>query len=288
MELNAREIAVVIWTLLFVGWGVSKAEVRRSAGAVLRTAANWKIALPVALMAAYTVAVVWGLHALDFWDWDLLKKTVLWFFVSSFSLAYKAVVKSEEHSFWRSAVVDQIKITVVLAYLANTYTFPLWGELLLVPVLAFVAMLDVVAKSDEQYAVVARMTEGVMAIYGLVLLGLAVQNAVANFGSQEVGLVIRSLALVPILALALTPLLFVFQVLEAYEQLWLRLRLGRDKDARLVRYAKWRLVRHLRFRPRRAKAFLREHALDLMRLASRAEIDQMIQESPRHRRALSS
>ena len=288
MELNAREIAVVIWTLLFVGWGLSKAEVRRSAGSVVRAASNWKIALPAVIMAAYTAAVVWGLHAVGFWDWDLLKKTVLWFFISSFALAYKAVVKSEEHNFWRSTVTDQVKITVVLAYLANTYTFPLWGELLLVPALTFVATLDAFAKSDEQYTVVARTTDGLLVIYGLALLGLALHNAFVNFGSHEIDLMARSLALVPILAISITPLLFAFQVLESYEQLWMRLRLGREKDARLVTYAKWRLVRHLRLRPRRAKAFLREHAGDLMRLASRAEIDQIIEKQARQPRALSS
>ena len=288
MELNAREIAVVIWTLLFVGWGLSKSEVRRSAGGVIRAASNWKIALPAVIMAAYTAAVIWGLHAVDFWDWDLLKKSVLWFFISSFALAYKAVSESEEHNFWRSAVTDQVKITVVLVYLANTYTFPLWGELLLVPALTFVGMLDIVAKSDEQYAVVARMTEGLLMVYGLALLGLAFHSAFVNFGSQEIDLMARSLALVPILAVSITPLLFVFQVLESYGQLWMRLRLGREKDARLVRYAKWRLVRHLRLRPRRAKAFLREHAGDLMRLASRAEIDHIIGKYARQPRPLSS
>lgn len=239
-------------------------------------------------MAAYTGGVVWTLHLVGFWDWNLLKETILWFCLSALALAYTAIVKSGERSLLKAAIIDQIKITVVLAYIVNAYTFPLWLELVLVPALALVVMADVVAKSDEQYAVVARLTESVLAVYGLVLLGLALQNAFSSFGSAEVNLMTRSLALKPILALSILPLLFVFQVIECYEQLWLRLQLGREKEERVVRYAKWRLIRHLQFRPRRAKAFLRNHASDLMRLESRADVDRLLSESTQDSRALSS
>lgn len=287
MELSTREIAVVVWVILLAGWGCSKQNLRRTFGRVLEAAVKWKILLSFGVLGAYTAATAAMLHHIGAWDWDLLKETLLWFCFTGVALVVKAIVHDKEQSLWRSTLRDQIKIGVLLTYLISTYVFPLWVELVLLPTLSIVVILNVVAEAEEQYSMAARMTANFLATCGIVGLGLAVHNAVSTFGPQELDLMIRSLLLIPILSVSLTPLLFLFQVITSYEQLWLRLQLGTDKDPTVVKYAKWQLVRHLKMRPRRIKAFLRQHAVDLMRVKSHADVDNVLRGVVRLRKGLS-
>lgn len=58
---------------------------------------------------------------------------MIWFLFSGLVLAATAIDKSKHHEFWREAVVEQLKVLVLIERLVQAYTFSLPVEILLVP-----------------------------------------------------------------------------------------------------------------------------------------------------------
>ncbi len=166
---------------------------------------------------------------------------------------------------------------MLIEYLVNTYTFALPIELLLVPMLAVIAMLDAVARTDAKYSAVAKLTMGLQTLFGLAIVVFAIHKAVSYRDTFQTLDALRAIALVPVLSILFIPCIYVLFLVSSYEQLFLRLKLGPQKDPRLVRYARYRLIRHLGLHPQRVRAFTRAHVLDLMQANTRVEVDKLME-----------
>lgn len=278
MELNAREVAIVVWTFGFVLWSVWKSptEIGRGLWSVLRAASHPKVAWVLVALAFYASGVVWALAEVGLWDDDLLKDTVLWFGGSGTTMGVSAVLNDGGVGPWRKVVRDQVTVMAVVTYIANSYVFPLWAELALVPVVTLFGLVVVVEETNGTPGVATRVGTFVITAYGLVLLVLGVSYAASTFGRPEVELMVRSLVLLPVLSVSFAPLLFVLSLLSAYEMLWIRLTLGPPKDPEVLAYAKRRLLLRVGLRPRVAKAFVGPHARDIMHARTRSDVDSVI------------
>ena len=274
---TTRELAAGIWLLVFMVWAGLRTEVRKSFIAVLRAALHWKLFVPFMFITGYIVVAVRGLYAVGFWTPDLLKDTVLWFLFSGVALAFSGFQTDNQASIWRRAFIDQLKIIVIVQYLVNTYTFSLWTELILLPLFAMVAMIDAVANSDPNFSPVAKLTSWLQILIGLTIISFAVHYALSSSDSFRAFDAMRTILLVPILSVLLMPCILILFLLSAYEQLFLRLKLGSEKDTDVIFYAKRKLISYLGPRPQKVCAFTRAHGLDLMHIGSRSDVDKLLQ-----------
>src|SRR5205823_5034214 len=176
---------------------------------LIKAVTHWKIILPGLLMAGYTALVVYGLAKVDLWKADQAKDTAFWFLFAGLAVAFSAIDSARrQRHFWRRIVLDQIKITVLVEWLFASYTFPLVAELLLVPAIALLVMLDVVAQSKPEFSPAAKITSAALAIGGFVLFGFTLRQAVIAFTLDESGAAARSIALAPILSVAILPFIY--------------------------------------------------------------------------------
>lgn len=276
MTLTTREMALVVWSAVFFAWALSKRGVRQSLGGIFRAAVHWKILVPAIVVVAYSAAIVSGLHWVGLWGWDLLKDTILWLVFSGLALAFSGVQLNSDVPTWRRVLTDQLKAVVLVEYIVNVYTFPLWVELVLAPTLVFVGMVDAFARLDPKYKSVAQLTGFLLAVFGFAVLGFAVRQAIAA-GPFSTPSALRDVLLAPVLSLALLPLVHVFFLISAYEQLFLMLSIGPKKDPGVVRYAKRRLAWHLGIRPAAVREFLRRHRTGLRLATTKSEVDMLFQ-----------
>lgn len=276
---NTREVAVAIWLLFFIGWALGKSDIRKSLVAVLRSFFQVKVALPVFLMAFYTVATVAILATVGFWGVSLLKDTIVWFFFSAVAMMARFVTWREPQNIFREVVADSIRVVIFLEFLINTYTFPLIVELVLVPVLTFIAMLGTFTETSEKHRDVSKLIRGVQATIGFIILGLAVSGAIGDLQNLKSLDAFRSIALAPVLSVLLSPFLYAVVLMSYYEQVFLRLDLGREKGAKLNRYARRRIVWYAGLSLRRLQQLLRHHAADIMHFREEADVDRVLKEA---------
>lgn len=280
--LSSREIAVAIWGAAFLAFSLTRRGVREACRHLLRSAFQPKVLVPVIAATIYVVAIVSLLKHLGVWTSDLAKDTVLWFLfggLASFSL----ITSHRGESLLKSAAADALKIAVLVEYITSTYTLSLPAELLLVPVATVVAMMDVVAGTDERFAPVKRLLRVVQIAIGLTILYVAGRKAVADFGGLWTLGTLRSVALAPVLSILFVPFVYGLLLYAKYDTLFVRLKIGVEKPADVQRYAKRRLIIHLGASLKRVTAFLTGHGADLMRIRTRQDVDALLSAARIHR-----
>lgn len=240
MELNGREIAILIWGVGLLGLVVLKASAWPALFGVFRAFWTPFILLPIGLMALYVEASVWALWRIGLWTTDNLKTTLVWFI--TFAVAWIFDTKRWEADPNQDAKVtlkEVLSVTVLVTFVTEFYTFNLIGELILVPAVSFIALLAGVAGLQERTRIVAKLFNGVLAVVGFSLLGFAAYRLLGDlrgFATAETG---REFAVPGLLSLLFIPFMYVFNVWNAYSGV-LRTMSISIKDEKVRRYARRR------------------------------------------------
>jgi hypothetical protein len=274
---NNREIATAFWLVLFATWALRKADIRKSLAAVPRAFLRLKIVVPVCLMALYTAAAVMLLAAVGLWNVSLLKDTIVWFCVSGMAMTMRFVTSREAENIFRKVMADSIKIVIVLEFLVNTYTFSLPAELIIMPILTLIAMMDAVASLDKKYSEVAKVTRGAQTLAGFVILAIVVSRAISDLQNLQSLDTLSSIILAPLLCLLFCPCVYVMALLSDYELVFLRLDCGMEKDRRLRQHVRRRILMHAGLSLKKVHHLLRIHSGDLMHVRTKTDVDRLVQ-----------
>jgi hypothetical protein len=167
---NNREIATAIWMLLLFIFTLTKKDVRRSLSDVVKSFFHIKIVVPLLLMIIYVLGIVLVLYKIKFWNFSMLKDSIVWFCFTAIIVIFNSMTSNTNESLFRKNIIDSFKIVMVIEFIVNTYTFSLIGELFFVPFMALIVILDVVAKSDDQYKPVAKLLSIIQIIIGIYVL----------------------------------------------------------------------------------------------------------------------
>jgi hypothetical protein len=269
---NNREIATAIWAAVFLGWAVTQKSVRQSMWGVVKAFVHPKMLMPVGLMSLYTSGMIIALKYVGLWSPDQVKDTIMWFCFTGVALGFSFVSFGSTDNVFRKIVVDNVKIILLLEFLIGTYTFSLVGELIMIPALASVGMLDVVAKSDEKYAVVAKVTGALNSMAGLAIVVFAVVQAVGHYKDFQSLDTLRSFLLPPVLTILFAPCTYIMALVSRYELLFIRLEIGPKKPVALKRYAKRRMILHCQLSLRKVTLLLNTRPADLMHIRTREDL----------------
>ncbi len=273
-ELSSREIAIGVWLLIGLAPALFSKGIRKSALGLAKAFLGGKISMFVCAMLLYTAAVVVVLYFLGIWEMALLKDTIFWFTFSGFALAFRVATSRDSDKLVRKAFRDALRVTVVLEFLTNAYTLSLVGELLLVPVLIFLGLVDAVAGADEKNASFARLSGTLLAAGGLALIGFAVASAL---GDPQLWTLksLKLLLIAPVLTLSFLPFLYLTALSLAYDRLNSLLIPALHGKSTVIRYARRRIRTFCRLHLRRVRLLLRDNKQQLMLIRNREDVDRL-------------
>ncbi|MEK6286715.1 MAG: hypothetical protein AABO57_13325 [Acidobacteriota bacterium] len=239
--LNNREIAVVIWLSLLFLWALSISSVRHSFFGILKAFFVKTIIVPLAIMLLYVLLMVLVFKRIGFWDTSALKDTILWT-VGAFAtfLGLNKVVGDE--SFFRNAILDNLKLVLILEFIVNLYSFNLVLELVLVPIVTFIVLLNLVAKSKPEYKNVRIVLDYALGLFGLVLIVFTFRELsvdLQNFATLDKTL--RDFLLPALFTIVFLPYVYLMALYMQYERLFLRIDFA-NANAGLARYAKRKIL----------------------------------------------
>lgn len=273
---NNREIAIAIWLLLIFVFALSKRTVRKSLLNVIRAFFQPKILVWVSFMLLYTIGIVAGLYAAKFWNTTLLKATVVWLCFTAILLSFNFATSKSRENVFAKIIINNVKVVIIIEFLVNTYTFSLAGELVIVPFVTLIAMMDAVARADKKYSAAVKIITGLQIIIGVAILTFAVFKAVYDYENLLSIKALRNLFLAPVLSVLFSPFIYMMLLVTNYELLFIRLSMGPEMDRVLKRYAKRKIIIHCRLSLKRVREFLKVNALDLMRIQNRADVERML------------
>ena len=218
--LNSREKAALLWTIPVIVFAAIKSDgLLGSFASVLKAFASPKLLLLFGSAAAYVAALIFLGSAVGLWETSATKATVYWFFGTGAILVGRALLVSpDDPAFLRRLLRGSLKLTILVEFTINLYVFPLVVELLFVPLLAVLVMLEVVAGSDASYADVRKLVDGALAVIGIGLLIyvlVAIFTDLSGFWTRKNA---EDFLAPPVLTLTLVPFLALVALVSKREQ----------------------------------------------------------------------
>lgn len=235
---NNREIATGIWLGIAALFAGRSEAVRSSVIDLAKVFANLKIVVPILLMAGYVGLEVVLLKRFGVWNISLLKDTVYWLVLSGFALLMNIIGEKETGKFLKSSVLQCVGITALLEFLLNVRTFPLLGELVLLPVLCYLAAASAFAEYNPQYASVGKVFAAIQSLLGVFLFVYVVRSLYLNHADLATRDTLNSLLLPLLLTLLYLPFLYLWKLVTDYEMFFVRLRIFIPNDHRLRSYVR--------------------------------------------------
>lgn len=234
-----REMASIIWLLLILVILQVYRPTRKATLNLVRTFFHWKITLVNLIAILYSASIVWVLWFFDFWSYVLLKDTVFWFVGTGFVILMNLNKAQKEEKFFVNTLRDNVKLILILEFVVNFHQFSLMAEMFILPILAFLAMLQAVAERDEKSKSVKTLIDWIFIIVGAIFLVLSVRNILYDIQGFANYSNLISFLLPIVLSIAFLPCAYLIAVSMNYETIFMRLGMYL-KNKKNLRYAKLR------------------------------------------------
>ena len=271
--LSSREIAILFWLGVAAVWVLASKKTRTEFGGVAQQAASPAISIPLVLLFGYIALECWVGSWLELWDSTLTKDTLVWAIVSGVVLFFKFGDASKERHYFRSRMLATVGITEFMTFFADHYVLSLPAELVLQPVLAFLAMLMVVARYQRGHEAVSRLLGRGLAVLGVAFVVAGIAHVVVTFGRQT----LLEFALPIWLTIGLLPFVYAFSLYANYQYAFKGIDWGAKQKPWRHRFrAKLALVLKFRLRSRDSHRFPWHLARSLVDAQSLAEARQIL------------
>ncbi len=236
--LNNREIAIALWLLaisIYIFSSSKMADVRTAFKGVLSAFFARQIISILCLMVIYMALVIYCLFELELWNAEQIKNTVFWCASVGFMSLFKLEQIKKDKSFFKHSVIDNLKLLAILQFVVGVYTFPLWIEILIVPVVVIIGAMLAIAETDKKYHQVKALLEYCLSFFGVVLIVYTLYMLTTNFGEFGKEKTAYDFFVSPLLTLLYLPFVFFMLVYSTYEQAFIRLKFSIKN--RFLRYA---------------------------------------------------
>ncbi len=262
---NNREIATGVWLIILAIWIGQKAGMRGAFSKLLKAFLHWKLILPVFLMAGYLALEVLLLRHWNLWDISLLKDTIYWFCLTGFILLAKFMGEKKDVGFFKKTLLQCFAVAVFLQFLLNLYTFPLWGELIFIPVTAILAIMTTIAESDPKYEPARKLFDGIISLIGVVMVIYLIQMTWLHYSELSPSNLMLSVLLPLLLTILFFPFLYFAKLVANYEMFFVRLGFHISNDDNLLNHTRLKTLMHCHInlqRLDRFEMFLLAHVWD--------------------------
>ena len=270
-SLNNREIATYVWFALIIILCLISPSIRKSFVNVLVLLFGKKILTSVLSMALYVTLVVVLLRYFDFWDKSLLKDTIVWLFGVGFISIMNSnkAIKDEGH--FKGIIIDTIKLTIIVDFIVNLYVFNFWIELIFLPFVTLLVLMQLVSQTEEKYSSVLKLVNTLLSIVGLVLIAYSVYMCITDFQKFASIQNLKNFLLPVILTFAFLPFLYFLVLYMCYEIYFIRIDMAFRHNEFLRKYSKAQVFKRANIRLNVLKKVSKE--LQLFNINSKEEFD---------------
>ena len=226
--MNNRELVTLIYLGLFVLLAVSIRGARSALLQMLKLLVTSKVGVTLAIFLAYTAAVVWMMSRLKLWDASLVGSTVLWMLLVGFAWFLNLSEADKDPRFIRRHVLEAVAVGAFLEVYVNLAVLSIPLEFVFQGFLIFVVMLNVVAKQEERYKPVARLTSGILIFAGIGVFVYATVQLAIDWSELDFRNIVNQFLLPIWLTLAAVPCIYLIALYAGYESLFMHMRFWND------------------------------------------------------------
>jgi Na+-translocating ferredoxin:NAD+ oxidoreductase RnfE subunit len=198
-----------------------KKDVRKSIGRLLKALFSKHIFRAFIFLTIYVLLNLYLLNLIGLWDKSLTKDSTFWFCTLALVTFFK-INNARDFKFFNEILLDSVKWIVVIEFLINFYTFGLWTELILVPIMVFISVIQAYAETDKKYESVQRLFQNIISIIGFVLLVYIIYRTVTEYQKTFTIQNLKSLLHPIIMTFLFLPFAYLLALYMIYEVLFVR------------------------------------------------------------------
>lgn len=233
--LNERQIALLLWAGIILVAALALPSGRKGLADVARVFVSRKIWPLFAMLALWTLGLVFVGQRLGIWTDDLAANTWFWFLTTAAVLLVHFTKASGESDFFKKTTQETLGITLLVGFLSDRYVMSVAVEFVglgAVAALACGSVLAAVRQGDS--ATTRKVFDGCLSLVGLTILALAVFSLVTNWSNEEAPDLGRQLLMPAWMTLGVLPYIYAVALYAAYELAfkWIDFREERDFRAR--------------------------------------------------------
>lgn len=176
---NNREIALLFWIALIV-MALLLSKLRKSLVPIFKILTGKMFLIIFSLIGAYLYGIILLLQNLEVWQSSNLKDVLFWLFSVGLIFVFK-MNEAKSNAYFKGIFLSAIKWTIVLEFIVNLYSFSLLTEIIILPVLVFLAMTQAFAEMDEKHKMVSKFLQNVIAVAGLLIFSFSLYKTIVNF-----------------------------------------------------------------------------------------------------------
>ena len=188
-----------------------------------------------------------------------------------------AVSSEADERYIQKVLKDNLTLTMILEFFMNTFTFNIWIELAIIPIITITVM-NVIAERKEEYKNVHKLLDFVLAIAGFWILYETIKAGIIEYKELNVINTLVSF-MIPIVYLVLIiPLEYVLELYSKYELLFVRMTFKEEKDKKTVIRHRIAVLCTCKISVRRVLLFQREYMGRMYVRMKDDEFNKLIQE----------
>lgn len=257
--LSTREWATLIWGCIFMLYVLCHREIRKSLWNVIVIFSDKKLRILWEIILLYVLTITMVFCYLPIWENIYIKDIIIWFLFSGLIYCMNAVSSEADETYIKKMLKDNLKFTMILEFFMSTFTFNIWIELAIIPVITIITVMNVIAERKEEYKNVHKLLDSVLAIAGFWIFYETIKIGINEYRQLNIINTLVSFIIPIVYLILIIPLEYALELYSKYELLFLRMTFKEEKDKKTKIRHRVAVICSCRISVRRVLLFQREY-----------------------------
>lgn len=275
--LSTREWATLIWGCIFMLYVLCHREIRKSLWNVIVIFFDKKLRILWEIILLYVLTITMVFCYLPIWENIYIKDIIIWFLFSGLIYCMNAVSSEADETYIKKILKDNLKFTMILEFFMSTFTFNIWIELAIIPVITIITVMNVIAERKEEYKSVHKLLDSILAIAGFWIFYETIKIGINEYKQLNIINTLVSFMIPIVYLILIIPLEYILELYSKYEVLFLRMTFKEEKDKRIRLHHRTAIFRECNFSVRKILLFQREYMIQMYALMKEDEFNQSMQ-----------
>lgn len=275
--LSTREWATLIWGCIFMLYVLCHREIRKSLWNVIVIFFDKKLRILWEIILLYVLTITMVFCYLPIWENIYIKDIIIWFLFSGLIYCMNAVSSEADETYIKKILKDNLKFTMILEFFMSTFTFNIWIELAIIPVITIITVMNVIAERKEEYKSVHKLLDSILAIAGFWIFYETIKIGINEYKQLNIINTLVSFMIPIVYLILIIPLEYILELYSKYEVLFLRMTFKEEKDKRIRLHHRTAIFRECNFSVRKILLFQREYMIQMYALIKEDEFNQLMQ-----------
>ena len=275
--LSTREWATLIWGCIFMLYVLCHSEIRKSLWNVIVIFFDKKLRILWEIILLYVLTITMVFCYLPIWENIYIKDIIIWLLFSGLIYCMNAVSSEADETYIKKILKDNLKFTMILEFFMSTFTFNIWIELAIIPVITIITVMNVIAERKEEYKSVHKLLDSILAIAGFWIFYETIKIGINEYKQLNIINTLVSFMIPIVYLILIVPLEYILELYSKYEVLFLRMTFKEEKDKRIRLHHRTAIFRECNFSVRKILLFQREYMIQMYALMKEDEFNQLMQ-----------